>query len=63
SIIHPLSRRCIIFVLCYSKKWKTVETKVSIDGGKLMKVLIVTIILVQLGIPAGVCGVRSQLCW
>ena len=35
--------------------------KYKIDGGKLMKTIIVTCLMVQMGLPTGVCEVRSQM--
>lgn len=35
--------------------------KVTIDGKLLVSVIIAMIVVVQMGIPAGACGVRSQL--
>lgn len=34
---------------------------IEIDGGAAMNSLIVTYMWVQMGLPTGVCGVRSQM--
>jgi len=35
----------------------------TIDGKLFTSVIISTIVVVQMGIPAGACGVRSQWLW
>lgn len=47
---------CITIKL--KSKMKSIEFE--IDGGTLMKAILVTIMMVQMGFPTGICEGRSQ---
>jgi len=48
------------FIRIRKSKDITNKIKISIDGGKLMNLVLSTIVAVQMGSPVGVFGVRSQ---